>query len=144
MSEFEVTRPPGEVFAYISNPARLPEWQPGVMGARMAEGQQPAVGSRFTTTTRIAGAEQTTTLEITELARPGIWAVRGVDGPVRVIARVTVEPLGGSGGSRVRIALDFEGHGPGKVLVPLVVRPQAAREAPRSCQRLKARLENGG
>jgi hypothetical protein len=54
---------------------------------------------------------------------------------------VTVEPLGDGTRSRVTIALDFEGHGAGKVLVPLVVRPQAAKQAPASCQRLKERLE---
>lgn len=144
VAEIEVARPPSEVFAYVTDPAKLAEWQPGVVSARMADSRPPAVGSRFTTTTRIGGAEQISTLEITEFAPPAAWAVHGVDGPVRVVARVTVEPAGASGRSRVRIALDFEGHGPGRLLVPLVVRPHAAKEAPRSCQRLRARLENGG
>jgi uncharacterized protein YndB with AHSA1/START domain len=142
VSTIEVTRPPGEVFAYVTDPTRLREWQDGVVSARMEAGGPPAPGSRFTTITRIGGAEQISTLEITELSPPRVWAVRGIDGPVRVKVTVTVEPLGRGQGSRVTVALDFDGHGPGRMLVPLVVRPAAARQAPRSCQRLKEQLES--
>jgi hypothetical protein len=41
----------------------------------------------------------------------------------------------------VTITLDFIGHGIGKLIVPLVVRPQAAREMTANMQRLKQRLE---
>jgi uncharacterized protein YndB with AHSA1/START domain len=144
VSAIEVARPPDEVFAYLTDPARLCEWQRGVVSGQMVGGRAPAAGSRFTTTTRIGGAQQTTTLEITEFDPPARWSVRGVDGPVRVIATATVEPAAGTAGSRVTLTLEFEGHGPGKLLVPLVVRPQAAHEAPRSCRRLKERLERPG
>jgi len=43
--------------------------------------------------------------------------------------------------SRVTIKVDFEGHGFGKLLVLLVVRPQARKEMRRNVARLKARLE---
>jgi hypothetical protein len=43
----------------------------------------------------------------------------------------------------VTIELDFEGHGIGKLLVPLVVRRQAQREMPRNMRSLKERLESG-
>ena len=45
------------------------------------------------------------------------------------------------GGWRVSIDVDFEGHGIGKLIVPLVVRPQAAKEMPANIRRLKQRLE---
>jgi hypothetical protein len=41
----------------------------------------------------------------------------------------------------VTIELDFEGHGIGKLLVPLVVRRQARNEVPTSLRKLKERLE---
>ena len=41
------------------------------------------------------------------------------------------------------ITLDFEGHGLGKLLVPLVVRRQATAEMPKNMQNLKQRLESG-
>ena len=45
------------------------------------------------------------------------------------------------GGRGVPIDVDVEGHGIGKVIVPLVVRPQAAKEMPANIRRLKQRLE---
>jgi hypothetical protein len=55
---------------------------------------------------------------------------------------VTVEPLTDSR-SRLTIAVDFEGHGIGKVLVPLVVRREARKEMPANLAALKQRLEIG-
>jgi hypothetical protein len=68
------------------------------------------------------------------------WAVRGVDGPIRPTAKITIDPLDGGTRSRVTFALDFEGHGVGVPLLPLV-RRQAQKSAPMSYQHLKARLD---
>jgi len=83
------------------------------------------------------------TAELTELNPPTSWAVRGIDGPVRGNVRGTIEPLDDGMRSRVTIELDFEGHGIGKLLVPLVVRRQARKELPKNQQNLKDRLESG-
>jgi uncharacterized protein YndB with AHSA1/START domain len=69
VSRIEVARPPGEVFAYVTDPSRFGEWQWGVVSGRMEEDRPPAVGSRFTTT-RMGGARQASTLEITEISPP--------------------------------------------------------------------------
>jgi hypothetical protein len=66
--------------------------------------------------------------------------VRGIDGPIRAAVDVTVQPLGDER-SRVTIAVDFAGHGIGKLLVPLVVRREARQEMPANVARLKERLE---
>jgi hypothetical protein len=52
-----------------------------------------------------------------------------------------VEPLDGGRRSRLTIALEFEGHGIGRLLVPLVVRRRARRQLPRNEQNLKEALE---
>jgi len=90
----------------------------------------------------VGGTEQVATLEITEFSPPAIWAARGVDGPVRVSVRVTVDPLDDGARSRVTLAVDFAGSGAGRMLIPVIVRPQAAREAPRTVERLRQRLED--
>jgi uncharacterized protein YndB with AHSA1/START domain len=143
VSTIEVDRPPDEVFAYATDPTRFPEWQHDVVRVRMPEGQAPAVGSRFTTTRRIGGSERTMTQEITELDYPRSWAARGMDGPFRASATVTVEPLSGGTRSRVTFALDFQGRGLGDLLTP-VLRRMAAKQAPTSYRHLKERLEQGG
>jgi len=100
------------------------------------------VGSRFTTTRRVARVEFSYTQEITALDPPRSWAARGVDGPLRPSASITVEPLEEGVWSRVTFTLDFQGKGIGK-LVPEVVRQLALKGAPKSYQHLKERLERG-
>jgi uncharacterized protein YndB with AHSA1/START domain len=137
----DIDRPQEEVFAYVTDPSRFAEWQAGVVGGHMENGAAVSVGSKCMTTRRIGGAEREVTSQVTKLDPPRAWAVHGIEGPIRAIVDVTVEPLAGATSSRVTIALDFEGHGIGKLLVPLVVRRQARNEMPTNIQRLKERLE---
>jgi hypothetical protein len=55
---------------------------------------------------------------------------------------VTVQPVTDAR-AHLTIAVDFEGHGIGKVLVPLVVRREARKEMPANLAALKRRLETG-
>ena len=141
-STVEIARSPAEVFAYLADPTRFAEWQRDVVRVEVEGGHPPDLGGRFTTTRRIGGVERTMTQEVTELRAPRSWAVQGVDGPIRPSASVTVEPLDGGAASRVTFALDFEGHGIGRPLLP-AVRRQAQRAAPVSYRALKERLEQG-
>jgi carbon monoxide dehydrogenase subunit G len=141
----EVDRPAEAAFAYVTDPTRFPEWQAGVVGGHMDGDDRngvPAVGARCVTVRRIGGAERASTSELVTLDPPRAWAVRGLDGPIRAAVDVTVEPLGADR-SRVAIAVDFTGHGIGKLLVPLVVRREARKEMPANLARLKDRLEDG-
>jgi uncharacterized protein YndB with AHSA1/START domain len=141
VSHIEIGRPPDEVFAYATDPSRFHEWQHDVVRVDIQGDGLPGVGSRFITTRRLGGADRVMTQEITELTPPRRWVARGVDGAVRPSAEVTVEPLGGGTRSRVTIALDFEGHGFGKLLPLDVIRRMAAKGGARSYQNLKERLE---
>jgi uncharacterized protein YndB with AHSA1/START domain len=143
VTSIEIARPPEDVFSYVTDPSRLAEWQESVVSTRVDESGPPRVGSKVTQTRRIGRREQTMTSEITEITPPTSWAVRGVDGPVRGMVKGTVEPLDAGEGSRVTIELDFEGHGIGKLLVPLVVRRQAANQMPTNMRNLKEQLESG-
>jgi len=134
VSSIEIDRPPDVVFAYATDPTRFGEWQRDVVRVRL-DG-----GGRFTTTRRLPGGERTMAQEITESVAPQRWAARGVDGPLRPSASITIEPLDGGTRSRVTFALDFEGHGIGVPLVPMV-RRMAAKSAPMSYQNLKRLLE---
>ena len=82
------------------------------------------------------------TAEVAALEPPRTWSIRGLDGPVRGNVKGRVEPVDGGNRSRVTIELDLQGHGIGKLLLPLVVNRQAKREMPQNMQRLKARLES--
>jgi len=140
VSTTEVSRPAEEVFAYVTDPSTFPEWQQGVVRGHM-DGSLTRVGSKCTTIRAIAGREREVHTTITDYDPPRRWADRGVDGPIRAIVEVLVEPLGDGSQSRVTINLDFTGHGIGQLLVPLLVRRRAAREMPENMRRLKQRLE---
>jgi uncharacterized protein YndB with AHSA1/START domain len=141
ISQIDIARPPGEVFAYVTDPSRFGQWQEGVVSGHTEGDGPPRVGSKCVMTRRIGGSERTSTSEITQINPPASWSIRGIDGPIRANVDVTVEPAQQNQQSHVTIRLDFAGHGIGKLLVPLVVR-QARQEAPRSCQSLKARMES--
>ena len=135
ISTIEIARPPEEVFAYATDPLRFAEWQHDVVNVRMLD------DSRFATTRRISGTERTMIQRITRDDPPRTFAARGVDGPIRPHATIAVEPTDGGARSRVTFTLDFEGHGIGVPLVPLVFR-QAKKSAPTSYQNLKRLLES--
>jgi uncharacterized protein YndB with AHSA1/START domain len=139
----EVDRSAAEVFAYATDPTRFPQWQAGVVDGHLdaAAGEPPKVGTRCMTTRRMGGANRTSTSVITHIEPPRAWGVRGTDGPIRAVVDLTVEPLTPQR-SRLTISVDFEGHGIGKVLVPLLVTRQARHEMPRNITALKRRVES--
>jgi hypothetical protein len=136
----EVDRSAEEVFAYATDPNRFSEWQKGVVGGQMDSAGAPKVGDRCLTTRRIGLADRPVISELVHFDPPHQWGVRGVDGPVRAIVDVTVEPRSDAS-AHLTIALDFEGHGIGRLVVPLLVRREARREMPVNVMTLKQRLE---
>lgn len=92
------------------------------------------------TTRRIGGANRTVVSAVTHADPPRTWGVRGIHGPIRATVDLTVQPLTGRT-SRLTISVDFVGHGIGKVLVPLMVGPQARREMPANLAALKRGIE---
>lgn len=138
----EISRSPEDVFAYLDDPSRHGEWQDQIVKAEVQTPGPIKVGTRVKQTMRFGGREQDMSYEITEHDPPRSFAFRGLDGPVRPIGHGKVEPVGDGEHSRVTIELDFEGHGVGKLLRPLVV-SQARKQVPKNQQQLKERLESG-
>jgi uncharacterized membrane protein len=136
----DIDRPAEQVYDYVTDPSQFHEWQQGVVSGGIKEPGPPVVGSHCQMVRRIGGADRPSTSVLTTLDPPTSWAVRGIDGPIRAQVDVTVQPID-EARSRVAIGVDFEGHGIGKVLVPLLVRRQAAKEMPDNLARLKERLE---
>lgn len=138
----EISRSPEDVFAYVDDLSRHSEWQGEVVSTSVSGGDPTKVGTRATETRRFGRREMTATYEVTEHDPPRTFSFRGIDGPIRVIGTGTIEPVGDGERSRVTIVLDFEGHGLGKLMLPLV-RRQARKQVPKDHQSLKERLESG-
>jgi uncharacterized protein YndB with AHSA1/START domain len=138
----EIDRKPEDVFAYVTDPSRFTEWQDAVVRASRLDDGPVQRGSKISLTRRVGRREQTMESELTEYTPPRSYAFRVLDGPVRARGNGTFEPLSNGERTRFTFELDFDGHGIGKLLVPLVVRRKAAKELPESHESLKQRLES--
>jgi uncharacterized membrane protein len=138
----EIDRPPQDVFAYIDDLSRHGEWQEQIVSVRVETEGPTRVGTRATDTRRVPGGPREITYEITEHDPPRKASFRGVNGPVRPVGTMTVEPVGDGSRSRVTLELDLQGHALGKLVAPFA-RRDARKEVPKSQAKLKERLESG-
>jgi uncharacterized protein YndB with AHSA1/START domain len=136
----EIDRPAADVFAYATDPTRFSQWQKGVVDGHMDQPGTPQVGAHCSTTRRIGFADRPSTSKLVHIDPPRTWSVRGIDGPIRAQVDLRVDALTDTRSS-LTITLDFEGHGIGKALIPLVVRREARKEMPANLATLKRRLE---
>lgn len=136
----EVARSAADVYTYATDPTRFAEWQKGVVSGRTEPADGPGGGTRCVMVRRIGFGERASTSDVVVADPPRAWRVRGIDGPIRAQVDLTVVPLA-EDRALVTIAVDFTGHGVGRALVPLVVRPQARREMPANVAALRQRLE---
>ena len=137
----EISRRPEDVFAYLTDPSNLPDWQESVIRVEEHSGGSVADTKTVVITRHVGPRDMKMAVELGNLDPPRSWTVRGLDGPVRGNVKGSVEPLGDGTRSRVTIEVDLQGHGIGKLIVPLVARRQVQKEMPRNLQHLKERLE---
>jgi len=140
VSTVEIDRPPAEVFAYLNELDRHPEWQEDLISSKIVSEGPVGVGARATDTRKVPGGPREMTYEITEHDPPRKSSWQGLDGPVRGAGSVSVEPIGDGSRSRVTLELDLKGHGIGLLIAPFA-RRQAARQIPKSQAKLKEVLE---
>jgi carbon monoxide dehydrogenase subunit G len=109
----EIARRPEDVFAYVTDPDHLRDWQASVVDVKRQDTGSLHVGTKVMVTRRIGRRTQPMTVQFAELDPPRSWSVRGVDGPIRGNVDATVEPVGEGDRSRVTLSIDFESHGIG-------------------------------
>ena len=136
----EIARSPEDVFAYLDQLDRHGEWQNEIVSVKVDTEGPVRVGTRVTEVRKVPGGKREISYEITAHDPPRTSSFRGINGPIRVVGTAMVEPAG-EGRSRVTIDLDFEGHGLGKLLVP-IVRRDARKRVPVNQAKLKERLES--
>jgi uncharacterized protein YndB with AHSA1/START domain len=136
----EIARSPEDVFAYITDVSRHPEWQEGLVSAGLETEGPLRVGSRAVHRRKLGLGTVAVTSEITALDPPRRLAFRGLDGPIRGEGSQRVEPAGE--GSRVSFEMEMRGHGLGVLMLPLA-RRQASRQVAESHEKLKRILEGG-
>jgi uncharacterized protein YndB with AHSA1/START domain len=142
VQSIEINRSPEDVFAYIDDLERHGEWQSQIISVTRETEGPTRVGTRATDLRRVPGGKQAVTYEITEHDPPRKASFRGVNGPVRPVGTVTVEPAG-EGRSTVTLELDLQSHGLLGLIVGPLARSQSRKLVPEDQKRLKERLESG-
>ena len=134
----EIARPVEEVFAYLADPAALPDWQSTAVHVEQASPGPMAAGTRLRERRRFLGREGESEVEVTEYEPGRRLTVRAVSGPVPFTVDHRLEPA--DGGTLLHVAAHAE---PGRALRlagPMVARA-AERQFRADFQRLKEILE---
>lgn len=131
--ELEIERPPEDVYAFLSDPAKLPEWQGGVEEVAVL-GER-----RFREVRTFMGRRAASEVEVTAAEPPREFAIRVVSGPVRVAARHALARVG-PGRTRLRVEVEAD---PGSIprLAAGVAARAARRQSEKDFRRLKEILE---
>ena len=143
----EIARPPGEVYAYITQPWRWHEWHPSSRSA--SEHQGPlGVGDAFDEVIEVQPlAPLPLTLRrdvhyrVLDAVPGSVWQVRGEYRDGWLSIRYELEPT--PRGTRFARTLTFDARGPTRSLVPLLASRQAVVSV-RALQGLRDRLERAG
>jgi carbon monoxide dehydrogenase subunit G len=131
-----IDRPPADVFSYLTDVEKLPEWQSSAVEAS-AEGEL-RVGARIREIRNFLGRRAESTLEVTEYEPGRKYSLRVVSGPLSFEIRHELSPA--DGGTR----LDWAAQADTSRFPKLAVRMMAGtaeRQFKGDLERLKRVLE---
>jgi len=136
-----INKPIDEVFAFLADGTNDPKFSPRVQEIRKTTDGPVGVGTVFVSTVKDAGMKSNREFELTEFQQPTRirWTERSKNAITVPEGGYDLEPAG-DGATRMTISNTFEGHGFGKVILPLAQRG-AVRDADAFAARIKAAVE---
>ena len=134
-----VARPVEEVFAYLSDMAKNPEWQNGMESCEWTSEPPIGVGSTYTQQASFMGRPIHTDFEVVEFEDGRRIRIRSTKSTFPLDITRSVESEGE--GARVRASIRGEPSGLMGLLAPLT-KPMAQRSIRQDYQRLKSLLES--
>ena len=139
---FTVAREPTDVFDYLTDPAKLRDWQTTKTGVEVLTPGPPGPGTRIRETTKPPGGREFVQVtEFTEFDRPRKVTVHVVEGPYPVDGTWTFAPA--DGGTEVRFFAEGELTGLLGRLGP-ISRMLLSRQFAGFHRRLRENLEGAG
>lgn len=118
--ETQIARPVADVFAYATDPDRLPTWQTNTVSATRQDDGPYGVGSRLREVHRAPGGKELESIvEVTEYAPGRVFALEVKEG-TPIHARMTFDPA--EGGTRVRFRAYGQLTGAMRLAQPLLGR----------------------
>jgi uncharacterized membrane protein len=125
-----VERPPDQVYDFVADLERGPEWQATLESVDV---------ERRVEVRSFAGHRREASFEVTETDRPDRFAIESRSGPVRAKAAFRFSPV--DEGTRVAVRLDLELGGAAR-LAGAMMRGRLARETRENLERLRALLDS--
>jgi uncharacterized protein YndB with AHSA1/START domain len=133
--EVTIARTPSDVFAYLTDVEKLPEWQATALEGRL-ESDRMEQGARAVEVRQVLGQRMESTLEVTEYEPDRRFDAQIVSGPVTF--RISHELMPENGGTRLRFVLEGE---PGAVFEDQDIERQVRRQVKDDFRTLKIVLE---
>jgi uncharacterized protein YndB with AHSA1/START domain len=134
-----INRPPSEVFAYLTDVEKIPQWQATAISARL-ESERLETGAKAVEVRRFLGREMESTIHVTDLEPDRRFEAEVVSGPLEYRFSHRLEPEGDG----TKIVFTIEGE-PGRYFSfaePIVER-QVRRQVVDDFGTLKLLLETG-
>lgn len=141
MIETRIERAPEEVFEYVTNPAKLPSWQTNTVSAVPEPAGPLALGARIREVHRGPGGKAVESLvEVSEFEPGRLFALKMIEGPLPVDARIELQPVGA--GTLMRFTVEGELSGTMRLAQPMLSLG-LRRQFKQHCANLKRVLEGG-
>jgi carbon monoxide dehydrogenase subunit G len=142
MNQFEIVttidRPVEEVWAFLDDVTRAPEWNPGVTEVRRTSEGPFGVGGTDVYVGRFLGRHYESVSEITEYVVNARYASKTRSGPFYLEVETTLEPI--DGGTRVTSVYRGESRGYFKLAEPVITR-LTRKQFETAAENMKALLE---
>lgn len=119
VSSIVIRRPVEDVFAFVNNFAAYPQWQSGVIAARIVSDGPLSSGSRIAETRRLFGRTTDMTWEVTAFQPPYIRGFK-MEGAFSSTGVMTWEAV--PEGTRLQVEVKTQAQGFLKLLEPLLIR----------------------
>jgi carbon monoxide dehydrogenase subunit G len=136
----EIKRPLEEVFAYLADIGRQPEWSPAVVEVKQEAFGPVGKGTTYHQTFKMLGSRATNKMEVSDYESDRVIGFRTLSGPMKFHWRMELEPTA-DGGTRIRSHMEGQAEGVFKVAAPLL-RGALQRQADGDFQNLKDLLES--
>ena len=136
----EIQRPPEQVFAYLTDPGKIAEWQASALEAAQETPGPMAVGTRLREARKFLGKRMDLVMEVTAHEPGRQFSLRTLSGPLRFEVRQRFEAV--EGGTRIDVVIEGEPGGFFQLAEPLVVRA-VGRELASNLATAKDILEEG-
>ena len=91
----KIARPPANVFAYVTNPSKLPTWQTNAVSSEIEGGGLVGVGTRLREVHRVPGGKLVTSLvEVADYEPDQVFALHVIEGALPLDPRILFEATG--------------------------------------------------